>query len=407
MKVIPLLVFTSLIITFFPISISADTIPPEITNVKAVPSETWQGEEVKITCVVTDNVAVDRVKIVIKYPDDSIANMTMQKVGRTNHYEYTDTYDVVGTYIFYIWANDTSGNWNISSNYTFTIKKDDIPPITYCNLYGTLGNDSWYVSDVMVKLYADDTGMGVKNIYYTINGDIWLEYTAPFKIDSEGITKLYYYSEDYAGNKERIKYKTVKIDKSMPTTICNISGEKGVSGWFISDVTIKLFAEDEISGINKTFYRIDNEEWKEYEEAIVFSEDGVHNISYYSIDNAGNIEEEKSETFKIDKVHPQVLIHKPREGYLYVENREIMPTITGKTIIIGYITIEVGATNHESGINRVEFYIDNNFQTADFDEPYEWTWDYLSFGTHQIKAVAYDNAGNYGSNEITVWIINI
>lgn len=146
---------------------------------------------------------------------------------------------------------------------------------------------------------------------------------------------------------------------------------------------------------------------KNTKEQLFFSEDGVHTISFYSTDNAGNIEEEKSETFKIDKIHPQVLIHKPREGYLYIENREIMPTITGKTVIIGYITIEVEATNHESGINRVEFYIDNNFQTADFDEPYEWTWDYLSFGTHQIKAVAYDNAGNYGSNEITVWIINI
>jgi len=64
-----------------------------------------------------------------------------------------------------------------------------------------------------------------------------------------------------------------------------------------------------------------------------------------------------------------------------------------KPIIIGPITIEANVTQNTSGVNRVDFYIDDVFQVTDTIEPYNFTWNKTAFFTHQISVIAYDNAG--------------
>jgi hypothetical protein len=102
----------------------------------------------------------------------------------------------------------------------------------------------------------------------------------------------------------------------------------------------------------------------------------------------------------------EIEIEKPRKGYLYYFDREIMPTIFWKTIIIGGITVETNVLN-ESSIDRVEFYVDDELKYVDEETPYEWLWDEKSIGNHEIKVIAYDNKGNMTSDEIDVMIFNI
>ncbi|KAA0002389.1 MAG: hypothetical protein FE044_03085 [Thermoplasmata archaeon] len=385
---------------------AADTTPPVIKSVKASPNPATQGEFVTIECIVTDNVAVNVVKAFIKYPDNSTANMTMAK-SSNGKYRIKQFFDVVGVYTYYIWANDTSGNANKTANKTFIVEEDDYPPQTTCSLSGEKGENNWYLGDVKVSLYSYDKGTGVKCIYYMLDDSPWLEYHTLFNVIGEGIHDLYYYAEDNAGNKENINHIQIKIDGTAPTTQCQLSGYKGNDGWYITNVTITLTASDATSGINKTYYKLNNQSWQEYTQSFKITEDGVYTLYYYSVDNAGNEEDEKTKTIKVDKAMPTATIIKPREGYLYIEDREIMSTVFGNTIIIGKITIVVDASNHESGVNRVEFYIDNVLQNTIMEEPYTWEWNYLSIGTHLIKVVAYDNAGNYASDEMVVKIFNI
>jgi len=98
---------------------------------------------------------------------------------------------------------------------------------------------------------------------------------------------------------------------------------------------------------------------------------------------------------------PVVEIIKP-ENALYIRNKEKLPLC--KPLIIGYIDIEVEASDEESGINRVEFYIDGELKYNDTTEPYIWTWDERTpfRFRHTIKVIAYDEAGNYASSEISV-----
>ncbi len=108
---------------------------------------------------------------------------------------------------------------------------------------------------------------------------------------------------------------------------------------------------------------------------------------------------------KPDATPPTVEIAKPKERYLYLFDYEIIPI--GLTLIIGPITVEAEAIDNESGMNRVEFYTDDELKHTDNETPYEWKWDETVFFMHTIKAVAYDNAGNHASNEIQVCIFNI
>ena len=110
-------------------------------------------------------------------------------------------------------------------------------------------------------------------------------------------------------------------------------------------------------------------------------------------------------TEKIDSNPPRVTIEKPK-GYLYIFGKEIFPTFFGGAIIIGEITVDVTATDDETGIKKTEFYIDNHLKATVNSEPYEWLWDETVFGKHTLKVIAYDNDGNIVGDEMNTWIFN-
>ena len=114
----------------FTTEIGWDNTSPEITDVIDFPDPQETSGYVNITCCVNDNVDVNTVKVNITYPDSSYHNETMLG-GLGGSYYYNATYAMGGTYDYFIWANDTSSNSNISTNYTFEIINQ--PPYTPSN----------------------------------------------------------------------------------------------------------------------------------------------------------------------------------------------------------------------------------------------------------------------------------
>ncbi len=112
----------------------------------------------------------------------------------------------------------------------------------------------------------------------------------------------------------------------------------------------------------------------------------------------------------VDLEPPEVYITKPQDGYLYVNIFDIIVFeipirfILFNTLIIGKINIEVYAIDNITGINEVEFYINNELMGTDNTPPYGWTWDQLVIlFPYEIKVVAYDIAGNQDSDTKIVW----
>ena len=95
---------------------------------------------------------------------------------------------------------------------------------------------------------------------------------------------------------------------------------------------------------------------------------------------------------------PSVSIISPKEGYLYLFDREIMKL--SKTIIIGKKTVEVRAFD-ESDISKIDIYVDGQFQ-ATLDTTMQWTWE--DRGTHTLSAKAYDTSGLDATDTINAFI---
>ena len=171
----------------------------------------------------------------------------------------------------------------------------------------------------------------------------------------------------------RILKLNFREDTEPPFTEIRFNGTEGNDNWFISDVNVSFYSTDNQSGVNMTYYAIDDSGgWTIYIRPFTVTESFIHLINYYSVDNAENMEDVKSAYFKIDQIQPDV--------WFAVEK-----------IRCGKFLIYAGANDYESGMNKVEFYIDDILKSTVFEPPYFWI--YTSFMEFALVK-AYDKAGN-------------
>ncbi|MBN1861068.1 MAG: NF038122 family metalloprotease [Candidatus Thermoplasmatota archaeon] len=176
---------------------------------------------------------------------------------------------------------------------------DTTPPVTTCSLSGTLGTNSWYVSDVKVTLSATDPGKtgsgpsGVKQTYYKIDSSSWNIYTAPFTVSAEGQHTVSYYSDDNAGNIETTKTTSIKIDKTRP--VITLTKQQ------IDPFTVKFMADanDGVSGIDRVDFSVSgalqySDPSSPYEWTWVGF--GNYSVTATAYDKAGNLQSDSSFT---------------------------------------------------------------------------------------------------------------
>ncbi|HEC82159.1 MAG TPA: DUF11 domain-containing protein [Thermoplasmatales archaeon] len=140
----------------------------------------------------------------------------------------------------------------------------------------------------------------------------------------------------------------------------------------------------------------------EFDAHVIAEGENINNVSVSADSEEGTVTDTDSATVYggVDATPPTVKIVKPEKA-IYFFNSKIMTFPI--TIVIGAIDVEVQASDSESGVNRVEFYLNGVLKTTDTTPPYVWSWSTPSFFKHTLKAVAYDNAGNHNSDEVTVW----
>jgi hypothetical protein len=191
-------------------------------------------------------------------------------------------------------------------------------------------------------------------------------------------------------------------DTEPPITTTKINGEKGEKEWYTNHVKLVITANDTFSGVNNIMYNLDNGGYNIYRSPItVFGSknEGPHTLSYYSVDNAGNKEEEKSISFKLDFSNPQIELSIPSKGRLYIGNYGLLSGFKN-TIIIGPLQIKPVVSDSISGIGKVEFYLNNQIIDIDFNSPYSCiiTGRYLG-NPCTFYARVIDNSGRYTDSE--------
>ena len=114
------------------------------------------------------------------------------------------------------------------------------------------------------------------------------------------------HGDGMAGNSASATVTGISIDKTKPTTTATPDRAANGAGWYSAPVTITLNGVDNLSGVAKTTYSLDGGAAQTYSAPFAISGDGTHTVSYSSTDKAGNVEDAKTLTVKIDATAPKI-----------------------------------------------------------------------------------------------------
>jgi PKD repeat protein len=157
---------------------------------------------------------------------------------------------------------------------------DRTPPVT-THAYAPAANDNGWLRNGTVTLSANDPSpldaspfedplasetSGVDKTEYRLDGaQEWTTYTTPVAVSGSGSHTLEYRSVDEAGNSEAPRTATFKLDGDAPQTTATLDpGDPGAGGTYAGPVDVTLAAQDAVSGVAKTEYRVDGGEWQPY-----------------------------------------------------------------------------------------------------------------------------------------------
>jgi hypothetical protein len=93
-------------------------------------------------------------------------------------------------------------------------------------------------------------------------------------------------------------------DTTPPVTTAGISGPLGSNGWYVGPTVVNFTAADDLSGVFKTEFSLDNGTVWTTGNSMSLTVDGVYRIRYRSTDFVGNVETPKSMVVKLDTKPP-------------------------------------------------------------------------------------------------------
>ena len=109
--------------------------------------------------------------------------------------------------------------------------------------------------------------------------------------------------------------------------------------------------------------------------------------------------------------YPFVRIESPKKGNLYFEGREKNELRDKKddqlrTVVIDDFWIWADILHDFDTIEKVEFYYNGRLQFTDFEPPYKWHMNKISFFNHRIDVIAYDKYHRTAGDWIDILYIN-
>jgi hypothetical protein len=240
-----------------------------------------------------------------------------------------------------------------------------------------------YVNGMInITLKAIDLTSGIENIYCSLDGDPFVIYTNPIKLDQEKEYTIKYYAVDNVGNTEKWHELIIIIDKTNPTTSYEISGdyfEKCISAR--SGIILKS-SDASGTGVDYIVCKIDGGEVKKYISPILgaYLAPGEHKITYYATDKVGNTEHENLFEFYVDKTPPVIIQEIIGKSFF----------ASGKKYTSGHSQLKLTTLDNMAGIKEV-FYLLNGGEYKKYDQPVSLS---KVTGNLTIKAKAFDNVNN-------------
>ncbi|MBM4250175.1 MAG: cadherin-like beta sandwich domain-containing protein [Euryarchaeota archaeon] len=189
---------------------------------------------------------------------------------------------------------------------------------------------------------------------------------------------------DRAGNLEPEpgpeKHIGTRVDLSAPATRLAVGDpQHGTDPVYITPgSTLTLAAKDGYSGLDRTWYRLDGSEAREYTAPLKNLPSGPHVVAYWSTDLAGNAEPEASIRVFVDGEAPFTTVS--IEGANFTRGTVIY--ITDQTLI------SLSARDNGSGVRTTEFSVDG-LGYSTFESPFT----VKRAGAHTVTYLSIDRLG--------------
>lgn len=281
-------------------------------------------------------------------------------------------------------ASDLVGN--LEAFRTLSVTVDNTSPASAITVGAprfTAADGTLYTSPATTyTLTATDNLSGIASTEYRNDSGAWIAY-APFTIAAEGSHAIGYRSIDNVTNAEVEKTMTVVVDNAPPVTTISVGVPKHETNgklYVTGSTAFTLSVTDNLSGVARTEYRIDDGQWLPYASFAIATE-GEHVIGFRSADNLSNQEAEKILTIIVDNTTPVSTIAVGSPQY----------SANGNLYISGRTELDISATDSASGVKASEYGIDKA-AFSDYAGPFSFAA--LTDGGHIVVFRSADNLGN-------------
>jgi hypothetical protein len=290
-----------------------------------------------------------------------------------------------GVYIINYYSTDNSGNSEDIK--CMTVRIDLTPPesrIERLPVYFASYN-------IMIHFKSTDatSGTGLVELWYRQKGSgpysMYGDFEASpalFIASSNGTYELYTRARDVAGN-----YESAHINSDVELTIDTLPPSTSVYepvNWSNKPVKVEFDSIDDV-GVSATYYSINGGIWNKYNGSFDITEDGIHNLAYYSIDLAGNSEPVRNLTVMIDRVSPITWLSPIAQ---YSRSRQIPLYFEWRDNISGLAFVELLYSFNGTPYQKYQ----DSFSSSPI--PFVASSD----GEYKFMIVGTDNAGNKEKN---------
>jgi hypothetical protein len=323
------------------------------------------------------------------------------KTDKDGNLEWQRMHDIDG-YDYGYAVKQTEDNGYIVTGYTYTeadnydiflLKTDKYGMRRWTRTYGGEDDELYRSKNIII---TDDDGYLLSaqtESYGAGRADLWI-----IKTDKDGNML---WNETYGEGKYDLtgSVDTTNDNGYIFALTKNLNGFSGTKddGWIIkTDIDgnvcwSKLFEEDQV----------------DQTQSVRKTNDGGYIIAG-NTESCSSCSRDRGDAWLIKlgpdtELTPPVLTKKrPRPGWIYIWDIIAFPIfIVDEAIIYDSLTFKVEA-EHQSGISKVEYFIDDQLVVEAIESPFEYLWNIDDIGSYRLKIRAYNNYGGTTQEFVTL-----